>query len=203
MEYQDLKSIFCKHEAPSPKYHLDGLITFSNLGSLENPNYTQTDRTYLVSSHNKAYQAGCLGLSLFGTCLNGRDPSVRLDAYMRQPNGWIPGECALLLYQLQSVNEREIMEPEIYLSKLQAQNAMLKAMCEQGNLEYSDILATFQKNNSWIGTTSFGAGKDCAWLNAGSTGSWDWAIQTIRIYNLTKIEAGQLYIPPSGHHDKP
>lgn len=63
MEYQDLKSIFCKHEAPSPKYHLDGLITFSNLGSLENPNYTQTDRTYLVSSHNKAYQAGCLGLS--------------------------------------------------------------------------------------------------------------------------------------------
>ena len=54
MEYKELERIFAAHEATQPKYHLDGYITFSNLGSHEDPNYTMYDRTYIVSSDNKA-----------------------------------------------------------------------------------------------------------------------------------------------------
>lgn len=199
MEYRDLERIFRKHEALAPKFHLDGLITFADLGTCEDPSYTQLDRTYLVSSDNKAFQARRLGYSVFGTCLNGKDLSVRLDAYMRRANGWVPGECALLLYQLQSINEREIMEPGLYMSKQEAQEAMLESMCRQGNLEYSEVLATYHENNGWLGTTSYGAGRDCAWLNDSSSGSWDWAIHAIRIYDLTKIEIGRLYISPAAN----
>ena len=38
MEYKELEQIFAAHEATQPKYHLDGYITFSDLGSHEDPN---------------------------------------------------------------------------------------------------------------------------------------------------------------------
>lgn len=56
MTYKELEQIFAAHEASQPKYHLDGYITFSDLGSHEDPNYTMYDRTYIVSSDNKAYK---------------------------------------------------------------------------------------------------------------------------------------------------
>ena len=90
MKYLDLAQIFSAHEANHPRYHLDGLITFSDFGPFENPSYTQLDRTYAVSSNNKAFLPNRLGFSIFGTCLNGKDPHVRLEHYMRQPNGWVP-----------------------------------------------------------------------------------------------------------------
>ena len=86
MEYKELERIFAAHEASQPKYHLDGYITFSNLGTHEDPDYTMYDRTYIVSSDNKAYKPNRLGFSIFGSCLNGHDPCVRLESYMRQPN---------------------------------------------------------------------------------------------------------------------
>lgn len=55
MKYLDLAQIFSAHEANHPRYHLDGLITFSDFGPFENPSYTQLDRTYAVSSNNKAF----------------------------------------------------------------------------------------------------------------------------------------------------
>ena len=54
MKYLDLAQIFSAHEANHPRYHLDGLITFSDFGPFENPSYTQLDRTYAVSSNNKS-----------------------------------------------------------------------------------------------------------------------------------------------------
>lgn len=89
MEYKELERIFAAHEATQPKHHLDGYITFSNLGSHEDPNYTMYDRTYIVSSDNKAYKPNRLGFSIFGSCLNGHDPCVRLESYMRQPIGTV------------------------------------------------------------------------------------------------------------------
>ena len=83
MKYQELERIFRAHEADRPKYHLDGLITFSDLGTYEDPSNTQRDRTYIVSSNNKAYKPNSLGYSIFGTCLNGTDTGVRLESYMR------------------------------------------------------------------------------------------------------------------------
>ena len=37
MKYLDLAQIFSAHEANHPRYHLDGLITFSDFGPFENP----------------------------------------------------------------------------------------------------------------------------------------------------------------------
>ena len=196
MEYRDLEQIFRKHESTEPKYHLDGLITFADLGSFEDANYTQMDRTYLVSSNNKAYQSGRLGYSIFGTCLNGKDLCVLLDAYMRRPKGWVPGACCLLFYQLQGVNERDILLPEIYPTHRQAQEAMLETMCRWGNLEYTEVLSSYQANRGHIEGDQFEASKDSAWLNACPTGNWDWVIQPIRIYDFTQIEVGQLCIAP-------
>ena len=154
------------------------------------------DRTYLVSSNNKAYQSGRLGYSIFGTCLNGKDLCVRLDAYMRRPKGWVPGACCLLFYQLQGVNERDILLPEIYPTHRQAQEAMLETMCRWGNLEYTEVLSSYQANRGHIEGDQFEASKDSAWLNACPTGNWDWVIQPIRIYDFTQIEVGQLCIAP-------
>ena len=67
MKYLDLAQIFSAHEANHPRYHLDGLITFSDFGPFENPSYTQLDRTYAVSSNNKAFLPNRLGFSIFGT----------------------------------------------------------------------------------------------------------------------------------------
>ena len=61
MKYLDLAQIFSAHEANHPRYHLDGLITFSDFGPFENPSYTQLDRTYAVSSNNKAFLPNRLG----------------------------------------------------------------------------------------------------------------------------------------------
>lgn len=194
MEYRSLEQIFRKHEASEPKFHLDGLITFPDLGRFEDANYTLLDRTYLVSSNNKAYQAGRLGYSVFGSCLNEKDLCVRLDAYMRQPEGWVPGVCCLLLYQLQGVNERDILLPEIYPTHRQAQEAMLAEMCRRGNLEYSEVQAAYKANRGHVEGDEFEASKDSAWLNACPTGNWDWVIQPVRIYDFIQIEVGQLGI---------
>ena len=190
MEYKELEQIFAAHEATQPKYHLDGYITFSDLGSHEDPNYTMYDRTYIVSSDNKAYKPNRLGFSIFGSCLNGHDPCVRLESYMRQPNGWVPGECCLLQYQLQCVNEREILQPELYPTHRQAIEAMLQMLCKKGRLEYDEVLAAFDNHIGHIEDDGFEADKYSAWLNAGSTGNWDWKIQPIRIYSLTNLGVG-------------
>lgn len=202
MEYKELAQIFADHEATEPKYHLDGYITFSDFGAYEDPAYTLLDRTYIVSSDNKAYRPNRLGFSIFGSCLNGHDDCVRLEKYMQQPNGWVPGECCLLFYHLQCVNERDILQPEIYPTLRQAQEAMLRALCERGRLEYDEVLRHY---NNYMGhideeRDGFSADRNSAWLNIGCTGNWDWNIQPIRVYELQHIAVG---IPfPREENDK-
>ena len=58
MNYQELERIFRAHEATCPKRHLDGLITFSDLGPYEDPSYTQRDRTYIVSAVSRTDGVG-------------------------------------------------------------------------------------------------------------------------------------------------
>lgn len=192
MEYKDLVRIFTAHEAAEPKYHLDGHITFSNFGAYEDPGYTLLDRTYLVSSNNKAYKPNQLGYSIFGSCLNGQDSCVRLESYMRQPNGWIPGECCLLFYQLQSVNERMIYPPKLFSSHRQAVEAMLQDLCLRGgDWDYPDVLRTFNLHGQIENIEdNFGADRHSAWLENYETGNWDWQIQPIQVYDLQHISVG-------------
>lgn len=201
MNYQELERIFRAHEATCPKRHLDGLITFSDLGPYEDPSYTQRDRTYIVSSGNKAYLPNKLGYSIFGTCLNGKDTGVRLESYMRGPAGWIPGECCLIYYQLQGINERDILRPQIFPTRRQATEAMLNDLCKRGEMEYPDVLTAFDHNGGQVSDDMFGVSRDSAWLNAGSTGNWDWTIQPIYVFDVTSIASGTLFFGPDHSED--
>ena len=58
--------------------------------------YGEESRTYVVSSNNKAYQSGMGGYSIYGSCLDGTDPCIRLEGYMRGENAWKIEKCYML-----------------------------------------------------------------------------------------------------------
>lgn len=176
------------------------LVCKATFGPFENPSYTQLDRTYAVSSNNKAFLPNRLGFSIFGTCLNGKDPHVRLEHYMRQPNGWVPGECCLIFYQLQCVNDREFLQPSLYPPQRQAIASMLQDLCTHGRLEFDDVLAAFDNGNGQISSNEFEASRSSAWLNAGSAGNWDWVIQPIYLYDTKKLAVGVPFPTPECNH---
>lgn len=96
MTYKELKEMFRKHNKES-KVPIVGYIVFTE-DSFDKP-YTREERTYLVSSNNKAYLEGMAGYSVFGDCLDGKDLNVRLDWVMKSErggrNGWVVEDCYL------------------------------------------------------------------------------------------------------------
>ena len=59
--------------------------------------YTEEQRSYELSSDNKAFLADQIGNSIFGDCLDGKDLGVRLDWYMRDADKpWKVDYCYLL-----------------------------------------------------------------------------------------------------------
>ena len=85
LTYSELADRFRNAESEGKK-HLTGYIVFSQ-ESFNKP-YDERSRTYAVSSDNKAFKAGLGGYSIYGSCLDGSDPCVRLDGYMRGENAW-------------------------------------------------------------------------------------------------------------------
>ena len=92
LTYSELADRFRNAESESKK-HLTGYIVFSQ-ESFNKP-YDEKSRTYAVSSDNKAFKAGLGGYSIYGSCLDGSDPCVRLDGYMRGENAWKIEKCYL------------------------------------------------------------------------------------------------------------
>lgn len=92
MTYSELADLFRNAESEGKK-HLTGYIVFSQ-DSFNKP-YDERSRTYAVSSDNKAFKAGLGGYSIYGSCLDGSDPCVRLDGYMRGENAWKIEKCYL------------------------------------------------------------------------------------------------------------
>lgn len=93
MTFAEMRSRFCEAENEG-KEHLSGYIVFSQ-DSFDKP-YDERSRTYGVSSNNKAFQAGMGGYSIFGSCLDGTDPCVRLDGYMFGENAWKIEKCYMM-----------------------------------------------------------------------------------------------------------
>ena len=92
LTYFELADRFRNAESEGKK-HLTGYIVFSQ-ESFNKP-YDERSRTYAVSSDNKAFKAGLGGYSIYGSCLDGSDPCVRLDGYMRGENAWKIEKCYL------------------------------------------------------------------------------------------------------------
>lgn len=93
LTYSELADRFRNAESEGKK-HLTGYIVFSQ-ESFNKP-YDERSRTYGVSSNNKAFQAGMGGYSIFGSCLDGTDPCVRLDGYMFGENAWKIENCYMM-----------------------------------------------------------------------------------------------------------
>ena len=93
MTFAEMRSRFCEAENEG-KEHLSGYIVFSQ-DSFDKP-YDERSRTYGVSSNNKAFQSGMGGYSIFGSCLDGTDPCVRLDGYMFGENAWKIEKCYMM-----------------------------------------------------------------------------------------------------------
>ena len=93
MTFTEMREQFCKAENEG-KGHLNGYIVFTS-DSFDKP-YDEKSRTYGISSNNKAFQSGMGGYSIFGTCLDGTDSCVRLDAYMFGENAWKIEKCYMV-----------------------------------------------------------------------------------------------------------
>ena len=93
MTFAEMRSRFCEAENEG-KEHLSGYIVFSQ-DSFDKP-YDERSRTYGISSNNKAFQSGMGGYSIFGSCLDGTDPCVRLDGYMFGENAWKIEKCYMM-----------------------------------------------------------------------------------------------------------
>ena len=96
--YSLLSQIFTVWESKNPAKHLSALIVFSE-NSFEEP-LSLVQRTYIVSSDNKAFRPGMSSDSIYGDCLDGLDRGVLLSQYMASyhggKNGWLVETCYLL-----------------------------------------------------------------------------------------------------------
>ena len=89
--------------------HITGYIVFTS-DSFEKE-YNEASRTYCVSSNNKAYQSGMGGYSIYAYCLDGIDPCIRLEGYMRGENAWKIEKC----YMLKEDYDRLLKDLEPYV----------------------------------------------------------------------------------------
>lgn len=95
--YREMKNIFKVFEATNPRTHLIGYITFTE--DSFDKHYDEVERTYVVSSYNKAFRPNMNSSSIFGSSLDGKDLNVRLDSYMEDEYGGEDGwrvECCSL-----------------------------------------------------------------------------------------------------------
>ena len=83
MSYPQLKAHF--RQAEKDRSHTVGYIVFT-ADSFDKP-YTEEQRTYVVSSDNKAFIEGMGGYSIYASSLDGSDKNVRLEAYMADEHG--------------------------------------------------------------------------------------------------------------------
>ena len=83
MSYTEMRNLF--HRAEDEGKHITGYVVFSQ-ESFTEP-YSELSRTYAISSDNKAFQSRMGGYSIYGYCLDGSDPCVRLEQYMAAEHG--------------------------------------------------------------------------------------------------------------------
>lgn len=120
MNYQELKSLFCKHESSAPNIHLTAYITFSSFGPENTKEYPWEARTYVVSSDNKAFQPNMGGYPIFENFLDSTDRCIRLESYIKEErggaDGWVVEECCIIGYLLLPAcfNSEEKSAPELY-----------------------------------------------------------------------------------------
>lgn len=108
LPYAKMKELFRKAERAGA--HVCGYITFMQDGFTVQ--YSERSRTYAVSSDNKAFQPNQGGYSIYGSCLDGTDPCVRLEQYMAAEYGGEKGWSVERCYMLREDYDRVMALPE-------------------------------------------------------------------------------------------
>ena len=96
MDYHELVEKFRETERNGHgKEHLTGYVVFTEDSFQEK--YSELSRTYAISSNNKAFIPNMGGYSIYASCLDGKDPCVRLEQYMANEyagaDGWKIERC--------------------------------------------------------------------------------------------------------------
>lgn len=105
MTYKEMTSLFHAVENTHGG-HVEGFIVFTE-DSFTKP-YSEESRTYGLSSNNKAFQPNMSGYSIYGSCKDGTDPCVRLEAYMAAEkggkDGWKIERCYMSQAEVDKAN---------------------------------------------------------------------------------------------------
>lgn len=206
MNYQELFKIFSQHESGNPKEHLTAYITFSGFGSGCQAVFNERSRTYVISSDNKAFKPNMGGYSIFGSCLDGTDPCVRLESLMSDvhggKDGWVVEDCCIIGWLLSTFHTwrdhpKELKKQHMYYSNSEATEAMLKELCEKGDLIYGDIQPRIHADKYGIREKGYSVNDQSAFLSRDmppgeNAGSWSWDIRIMRIYSPLHILFGDM-----------
>lgn len=190
MEYKQLKKLLFQHECEHSDTHLTAYITFASFGPENKREYPWKSRTYLVSSDNKAFQPNKGGYSIFGSCLDGTDPCLRLEQYMKEErggkDGWVVEDCGIAGYLLIECSDCNISAPKLFYSHSDALDRMLSRLAETGRLDAVQLKTSFALTKDVFKEGQYGANQDSAWL-ADPCVDWHWSIQPVCVYGPTKI----------------
>lgn len=114
MTYGELAAQFRAQERSGTGRHMLGYIVFTE-DSFTEP-YTEEQRTYVVSSDNKAYRPNMGGYSIYASSLDGADKMVRLEQYMAAEHGGKDGWKVERCYtKLQTREMIEIMAGTFFI----------------------------------------------------------------------------------------
>ena len=106
VSYWELKEFLKKNQNILRK-PAKGYVVFTE-DSFENY-YTEEQRTYEISSNNKAFMADQIGSSIYGSCIDGSDDNVRLDLIMEAENGGT-GDWKIEKCYINDGKNREILD---------------------------------------------------------------------------------------------
>ncbi len=197
MTYQELREIFRAHESTKPDTHLTGYITFSGFGPYNPHTYTNRERTYAISSNNKAFQLDKGGYSIFGSCLEGPDRCLRLEAFMRDErggkDGWTVGECCILGYVLTRSHGCTMQTLQCLYSAKEAKSAMLRDLRNMTGYAYE--AKNEETGCGYDSNTACGLAADDdfdVWMQAPDKQVLHWHIEPARIYSPTHIVFGDI-----------
>ena len=194
MVYKQLKEILLRHESNDPKSPLTACITFASFGPNVKEDYPWKSRTYVISSDNKAFQPGQGDYSIFGKCLDGTGPYLRLSQLMKDEcggnDGWTIEDCAIAGYLLIGGCDYDIPMPKLFYGYNDALEYMLFRLAEIGKLDVDQIkkdLTTIQevcRKREDCG--EYCVNQDSAHLSDPIT-VWRWKIQPACIYGPMNI----------------
>lgn len=190
MEYKQLKEMLFQHESKNPNSHLTACVTFASFGPNVKTEYPWSSRTYIISSDNKAFRPGMGGYSIFGKCLDGTDPYLRLDRLMKDEHGgkdgWVVEDCGIAGYVLLESYDYGISTPKLFYTYSDTLECMLSLLAKAGDLDAGQLKKDFASAKGLFEEGFYGAGQDSAWLSDSSL-DWHWKIQPVCIYEPLKL----------------